>query len=121
MSGSEIVMAVLKDLAVQTPSFIAIIVCAILAIIRWKRHPRVSLVLLIGLLLLLIHEFAFSVVYATVPDLIIKSASDVQRSTITRNVYIGLAVIYNCVEAVPFVCLLIAIFMGRRKTETALV
>lgn len=112
-------MSVLKDLAVQIPSFIAIIAGSILAIVRWKRHPRVSLLLLIGLLLLLFHEVAFAVSYATVPDLIIKSTNELARSAVTRNVYIGLAVIYNSLEVVPFVFLLIAVFMGRRKTETA--
>lgn len=119
MSGSEILMAVLKDLAIQIPSIIAIILCSIFAVVRWQRHPRVSLIVLIGLLLLLIHEFAFAIVYASVPDLIIKSANDLNRATITRNVYIALAVIYNCLEVVPFVLFLIAIFMGRRKTGPA--
>src|ERR1043166_7226576 len=112
MNASEILMAVLKDLAVQIPSIIAIIACLILAIVRWKRHPRVSLLLLIGLLLLLIHEFAFAVVYASVPDLIIKSAND--RATLSHNVNIALALIYNFLEVVPFVLFLIAIFMGRK-------
>jgi len=111
-------MAVLKDLAVQIPSILAILAGSALAIIRWKRYPRVSLIVLIALLLLLIHEFVFTGVYATVPDLIIKSANDLNRETLTRNVYVGLAVIYNCLEAVPFVLLLCAIFMRRRKTES---
>jgi hypothetical protein len=116
MSGSEIIMAVFRDLAIQIPSILAIVICSILAIVRWKRHPRISLLVLIGLLLLFIHEFAFALIYATVPDLIIKSATEMNRETLTRNVYIGLAVIYNCLEVLPFVLLLIAIFMGRRKT-----
>jgi hypothetical protein len=120
MSGNEILMAVLKDLAVQTPSLIAILACAVFAIVRWKRHPRVSLILLIGLLLLLFHEFAFAVVYASLPDLIVKSTNELDRATTTHNVYIAVAVIYNCLEVVPFVLLLIAVFMGRRKAEPAI-
>lgn len=112
---------VLRDLAVQTPSFITIFVCSILAIVRWKHQSRISLILLIALLLLLIHQVAFAFVYASVPDLIIKSATDMNRATTSRNVNIALAVIYNCLEVVPFVLLLIAIFMGRRKTESAAV
>jgi hypothetical protein len=121
MNASEILMAVLKDLAVQIPSIIAIIACLILAIVRWKRHPRASLLMVIGLVLLLIHEFAFAVVYASVPDLIIKSANELERATVSRNLNIVLAVTYNCLEVVPFVVFLIAIFMGRRKTENAAV
>ena len=121
MNASEILMAVLKDLAVQIPSIIAIIACLILAIVRWKRHPRVSLLMVIGLVLLLIHEFAFAVVYASVPDLIIKSANELERATVSHNLNIVLAVTYNCLEVVPFVVFLIAIFMGRRKTENTAV
>src|ERR1051326_8891501 len=121
MNASEILMAVLKDLAVQIPSIIAIIACLILANVRWKRHPRVSLLMVIGLVVLLIHEFAFAVVYASVPDLIIKSANELERATVSRNLNIVLAVTYNCLEVVPFVVFLIAIFMGRRKTENAAV
>jgi hypothetical protein len=119
MNGAEIIMAVLKDLAVQIPSILAILVASVLAIIRWKRYPRVSLIVLIALLLLLIHEFVFAVIYASVPDLITASAGNADRATLSRNVYIGLAVIYNCLEAVPFALLLFAIFMRRRKTEAA--
>jgi len=108
----------LKDLGVQIPSFLVIIVCSILAIARWQRHPRVSLLVLIGLLLLLIHEFVFSFIYAAVPDLIISSATDLNRDLVTRNVFIGLAVSYNCLETVPFILLLIAAFMSRRKADT---
>lgn len=119
MNASEILLSVLKDLAVQIPSILIILVCSILAIVRWKRHPRVSLVVLIGLLLLLLHEFAFAVIYAWIPELIVSSTSDVNRATVSRSVYIAIAVIYNCLETVPFVLLLIAAFMSRRKTEPA--
>ena len=121
MNGNEILTAVMKDLAMQTPSIIAIILGSIFAMVRWKRHPRVSLIVLIALLLLLIHQIVFAVVYASVPDLIIKSANDVDRSTVSRNVNIALALIYNSFEVVPFALLVIAIFMGRRKTQSAAV
>jgi len=119
MNASEIVMDELKDVAVQIPSIIAILVGSVFAVVRWNRHPRVSLVVLIGLLLLLIHEFAFAVIFASVPRVIATSTNEMTRATVSHNVYIALAVIYNCLEAVPFVLLLVAIFMSRRNTETA--
>lgn len=117
MSGSENLMAVLKDVGVQTPTILVALVCSILAIVRWHRHPRVSLIVLISMVLILIHLFVFAVVYAWAPDWIINSASDVSRATASRNVYITLAVIYNCLEVVPFALLVIAIFWRRPTTE----
>lgn|SRR5574341_378269 len=114
---SENLAGLFRDLAVQIPSLLTIIVCAICAVIRWKHHPRVSLAVLISLALLLIHLFIFAVVYAWVPEWIIRSANQANRSTVTRNVYIVMAVIYNVLEAVPFVVLLVAIFMRRKHPQ----
>ena len=116
MSGSENLLAFLKDLAVQIPSILTILVCMIFAGVRWTYHPRVSLVALIGLLVLLIHTFLFAAVYAWVPQAIIASMTPpvaADKAEVARYVYIVMAVIYNCLEAIPFVILLGAIFMKR--------
>ena len=110
---NEQVTAFFRDFAIQIPSILTILGCIIFAIVRWKYHPRVSLVVMIGLLLLLIHFFLFAVLYAWIPEWIIRSADATSRAAITRNVYIVMAVIYNCLEAIPFALLLIAIFMRR--------
>lgn len=119
MNASEVLMAAFKDVAVQTPSILMILVCSIFGLVRWKRHPRVSLVALIGLLLLLIHTFLFALIYAWVPEAVIASMKAGDKTEVTRSVYIVTAVIYNCFETIPFVILLVAIFMKRTRTDAA--
>lgn len=117
MGGSEKIAYLLKDLAIQIPSFLTILGCMIFAIVRWKHHQRVSLVVLIGLLLLVIHLIVFAFIYAWVPDWIISAADPASRVSTTQNVYIGLAVIYNSFEAVAVALLVVGIFMRRSPAQ----
>lgn len=103
----------LKDLVIQIPSFLTILGCLVFAVVRWKHHARVSLIVLVGLLLLLIHLVLFAFVYTWVPDWIISSADAATRVSTTQNVYIALAVVYNCFEAVAVALLVAGIFMRR--------
>src|SRR2546423_8315839 len=111
MNDSEKIAYLLKDLAIQVPSFLTILGCMVFAVIRWKHTGRVSLVVLIGLLLLLIHLVLFAFIYTWVPDWIIRTADPSRRVAVTQNVYISLAVIYNSFEAVADTVLWIGIIM----------
>ena len=86
----------------------------IFAIAYWKRHPRVSLVVLIALALMFVHVFAFALIYLWVPDWFIKSAGPDNLESVTRNLYLVLGLLSNTVVAVAMALLLAGIFMQRK-------
>ncbi len=110
-SGAKITQ-LLSELAQQLPSLITILVCIALVITRWKRHPTVSLLAVIGLFLLLLHGPVFALIYAQAPSLLIKST---YTSEDIRNVFLVLGLIFNSTRAIAFAPLLAAIFVGRAR------
>ena len=111
MDGPHKLLDLLKQIVEQLPSLLTLIACMIFAITRWKRHPRVSLLVLVSLALLFIHGIAFSIIYNWVPGLFSKPVYD---ATTMRNVYLVLGLISNGTAAVIFAILLGAIFMQRK-------
>ena len=104
----------LTDLSQQLSTMLAVLGCAIFAVVRWARHPKVSAVVLIALVVLLLQIFVFAAVFAWVPDWFIKSATPADTEVATRNVYLVLGLMSNVVIAVVFVLLLAAVFMDRK-------
>jgi len=43
----------------QLPSLLTLLICLVVAFARWKRHPRVSLVLAIAIFLFILHMMLF--------------------------------------------------------------
>jgi len=113
MNGAPKLYDLLKDLLVQLPSLLVLLGCMIVAVSRWRRHPKVSLMVLVSLGLLSIHTLVSDVVYNWVPDWLIQAAdaSDTQRAA--ENVYLVLGLASNGIVAVAFVWLLTAIFLQR--------
>jgi hypothetical protein len=99
----------LYSLLQQLPSLLAMLGCILLAVIRWKRHPRVSLMVIISLMLLILHILTFTVIYIWVPDAVMRSGWFSIQTMLT-----AMGFIYNVALAVPFALLLIAIFMQRK-------
>lgn len=102
----------------QLPSLLALLACLIFAITRWKRHPKVAMVVTIGLALLLLHAIVFLLVYNFVPRYFIDyAAPSADIETTIRNVYLVLGWISNSAAAVAFAVLLTGIFMRRKPTN----
>ena len=112
MEVSNKLLDLLRALVLQLPSLLTLLVCIVVTIVRWKRHPKVSATLLISLTFLFIHGIAFSVVYTWVPSWFIAPAN--YDPLVTRNVYLVLGLIANTTAAVGFAMLLAAIFMQRK-------
>ena len=104
----------LTDLSQQLSTMLAVLGCAIFAVVRWARHPKVSAVVLLALIVLLLQIFVFAAVFTWVPDWFIKSATPADTEAVTRNVYLVLGIMSNVVIGVVFVLLLAAIFMDRK-------
>jgi hypothetical protein len=109
MELSDKLTQVLYSFISQIPSFITILVCLILCVVRWKRHPKVSLVLVIALVLLLAHIVIFAFVYPFVPSLITTPSDYKTRET----VFLVISFMYNLMLAVILGVILLGIFMQR--------
>jgi len=112
MDATNKLLELLKAILEQLPSLLALIACMIFAIIRWKRNPKVSLLVLISLALLFIHGIAFTIIYNWVPGWFIKPGAYDAKAM--RNVYLVLGLISNTISAVIFALLLGGIFIQRR-------
>lgn len=109
MDSSNRFFEALWGIAVQLPSLLTMLACITAAVIRWKRHPKVSMTLVIGLVLLVLHTFVFAFVYAYVPDLFAGPGNYAAMRTIITLI----SFIYNSALAVAIGILLAAVFMQR--------
>ena len=106
----------------QVPLLLALVGGIIFALTRWKRKPKVSMMVAIGLGLMLVHVFVFLIVYDLVPPIFLRgiSATTTEFETaerIRRNLFLTLGLISNALLAVPFALLLAAVFMGRKRSD----
>lgn len=104
----------------QLPSFLALIAGVVFAVTRWKRHPKVAMVVVIALAVLLLAQVIFTILYVVVPSWAIRSSGDYEniRRVIDR-VYLVLGLLSNGAAAIGFGLLLAAIFMRRRPEPFA--
>ena len=112
-SGAKITQ-LLSDLAQQLPSLITILICMALVVTRWKRHPTVSLLAVIGLFLLLLHGPVFVLIYAQGSSFFIGNNRTPDE---IRNLFVVLGLIFNITRAIAFAPLLAAIFIGRSRAH----
>jgi len=112
MEGGAKIPLWLSELAQQLPSLITILVCMVLVIARWKRHPTVSLLAVIGLFLLWLHGPVFTLIYAQGPSLFLGNN---YNSEDIRKLFLVLGLIFNSTRAIAFAPLLAAIFIGRPR------
>lgn len=96
----------------------------VFALTRWKRTPKVSMMVVLGLVLMFVHVFVFLIVYDLVPPIFLRgiSATTTEFETaerIRRNLFLTLGLISNALLAVPFALLLAAVFMGRKRSAEA--
>jgi hypothetical protein len=115
MDGPHKLLDLLKQIVEQLPSLLTMIACMIFAITRWKRLPKVSLLVLISLALLFIHGIAFSIIYNWVPGWFVKPGP--YDAAGMRNVYLVLGLLSNGSAALIFAILLGAIFIQREPVE----
>jgi uncharacterized BrkB/YihY/UPF0761 family membrane protein len=113
MDSSNRFFEALWSIATQLPSLLTMLACIVVAVIRWRRHPKVSLTLVIGLGLLFLHTFVFAFVYAYVPDVLAGPGNYAAMRTIITVI----SFIYNSSLAIAFGVLLTAVFMQRSPSS----
>ena len=99
----------------QLPSLLTMLGCMVFAFMRRERHPKVSLVVIVGLGLLFLHVIFFMFVYDLVPPLFFKTENYENTETLRRNVYLVLGLISNTTAVVCYGLLLAGIFMQRKR------
>ena len=111
MEQQSQLVELLESLLTQVPSLVTLLVGIVVAFLRWRRHPGVSLVLAAGLIWMLIHLFVFSVVYTFLPNIVSSSVIFLRPSL--DFIYTAVGFSFNLLLAVGLALLLIAIFVRR--------
>jgi hypothetical protein len=106
-------LELLKTVAEQLPSLIAMIACIGFAISRRRLYPKVALTVIAGLVLLILHIFIFNIIYTWVPNWFIKT--DSYDPIKVRNFYLVLGLIANTFAAILTAILVAAVFMQRTR------
>ena len=99
----------------QLPSLLTMLGCIVFALTRWKRYPKVSLLIVAGLGYLLIHVLAFLVIFDVVPRLFLKPQNTENFESVSRTVSLVLGFLYNTGLAIAFALLLGAVFIKRER------
>jgi hypothetical protein len=109
MENSNRFLDALWSIVLQLPSLLTMLACIIAAILRWRRHPKVSLAVITGLGLMILHAFTFAFVYAFVPELFVQPGNFGMMRTVINVI----SFLYNSSLAIAFGILLLAVFMKR--------
>ena len=87
---------------------LVLLVCMVIALVRWRRHPRVSGLVLLSLAWLFLTSLVSSVIYAWVPDWLLRTGAA------PTNVYVVLGFVSNFSLAIEFAIFVVAILIQRR-------
>ena len=101
-----------REVAVQFPSLLALLVCLVIALVRWKRHPRASLVASLAFVLLMLHGLFFSAIYIWIPHWLGEGTAESQRTFYNR-----FALFANALFAIAVAILLVAVFIDRKQAS----
>jgi hypothetical protein len=85
----------------------------ILAMIRWQRHPTVSIQAALAFVILIVNSMASTVAYAWLPGYLQKGQN--YSAEQVGYVLTAVRVFFNLVSAVAWVLILVAIFAERNR------
>lgn len=101
----------LLDVLTQLPSLVTMLICIVVAIVRWKRHPKASLIVIIALTLLGLGSLVFSAVFIWGARWVV-SVGNFDNSQIVFTV---IGIVYNILFALAISVLLLAVFIQRPR------
>lgn len=101
----EYVAAALKSLAPQLPLLVVWAIIFVVALVKWPRHPRASMMAAIAVVILLFIRVIASVAYLLIPRIL--DVSDLPL------LYFGLSFIFSLLSAFAWLLVLGAIYMNR--------
>ncbi len=103
----------LHDVLTQLPSLFVMVVCIVVAMVRWKQHPRVSLIVILALTFLILLTLGSVPVFIWVPRLFVSPGN----YDSTPSVYAVMNIIYNVLFALALGVLLLAVFIQRPSSQ----
>ena len=112
-SVNEDLYRLLFDVLTQVPSLFTMLICFVVAIVRWKRHPKASLIVIIGLTFLSLGSLSFTAVFILAP----RWAVSVGNLDSAQSVFAVLGAIYNVFFALAMAVLLLAVFIQRPSSQ----
>ena len=95
------------------PVALVVLMGLVFAIIRWRRHPKVSALTVAGLLLFQLQALAFSSLYYFLPRL----ADHGWTWRSIDHLSIGLDICHDLAFSAALVLLVAAVFIGRTQSE----
>ena len=110
----ETVYNALVSILMASPTILVAFVGCLLAIFRWKRHPKVSLLALIAFLIYMGSSVFFPLIYAILPTFLRSSAWSTQSYSV---LYRGMSLLHYLIEAVALALLLAAVLAGRSPQQ----
>ncbi len=96
-----------RNIALQMVSLLTLVICLAIVLSRWKRHPRVSLIAAVGLILLILHGLVFDVAYVWLPRWFSPGYFSVD------TLYMIFGLVTSLTLAIAFAVLLLAVFIDR--------
>jgi hypothetical protein len=100
----------LSTYLVQMPVFLVWLVALAFAVIRWRRHPRVSLLATSGLLLFFLRALTVPLIRLWIQQ---RAAETFQVGIQFSALNLGSAL----VGALAWILILVAVFSGRKQTD----
>ena len=110
---SQDIYLVIRNVLTELPSFVTLLVCLIIALARWKRHPKVSLIASLGFLFLFLHGLIFSAAYLWLPRLLYGPEHEASRTFFTM-----LSLTSSVLFAIFLATLILAVFVDRSSGTT---
>lgn len=103
----------LTALVSHSPSFAVYLFGIIFALLRWGKHPQVSFLTVLALVLIVLTSVATSFLFTWMPIYLFEERgwSHEQYTTVTMIISVGSSVVY----AAAFALLLVAVFSGRPR------
>jgi hypothetical protein len=103
-----------RNIGPQLISLFTLLTCIVIVLARWKRHPKVSLIAAIGLVLMILHALFFAVADVwLIPLLIDEAPVDIDRFYMLFGLFTSVTL------AIAYVVLLLAIFIDREPMAPA--
>jgi hypothetical protein len=101
-----------REVAVQFPSLLALLVCLVIALVRWNRHPRISLVASLAFVLLMLHGLFFAAIYIWIPHWLGEGTAESHRTF-----YYMFGLFATVLFAIAMAILLVAVFIDRKQAS----
>jgi ABC-type Fe3+ transport system permease subunit len=109
-SLSQDLFALARNIGTQLPSLLTLLICLVIVLVRRKRHPKVTLIAALALVLLILHSLVFAVADVWLFRLFLDAGSE----NIDRF-YAIFGLVASVCLAIAFAVLLIAIFIDRNR------